>query len=156
MWSGEKIQEQLQGAVRKIADQLAAAGYERTSKQCREKVKSLKRRYKEVVDRLRRSGIGMESDDEDVTARDFKWFHQLHAVMKSRPVSNPRHVVDSARPSKSSVIETSPLSDATLQASVDGKEDSADDDDNMPSKEPATAITPEPLPPKKRKDVKNG
>lgn len=47
------------------------AGYDRFSKQYREKVKALKRKYKEVVDRLRRSGAGVESDEEGVTVRDF-------------------------------------------------------------------------------------
>ena len=78
------------------------AGYYRSSKKYREKVKALKRKYKDVVDRLRRSGVGVESDDEEVTVRDFRWFHELHSVMKGRPVSHPLHVVDSAKATVSS------------------------------------------------------
>ena len=117
-WSSEYIQEQLRGALRnevpfrKIADKLADAEYHRSSKQCREKIKSLKKKYKEVVDRLRRSGVGLESDDEEVTVRDFKWFNELHAVMKGRPVSNPQYLQDSAKAS-SSTPSSAPCKTAT-------------------------------------------
>ena len=101
VWSEEGIQAQLRGAVRnevpfrKIAEELQKAGYERTYTQCRDKIKALKKKSKEIVDRLRRSGVGMESDDE-VTVHDFKWFADVHRVMKNRAVTNPKHVVDSA------------------------------------------------------------
>ena len=70
IWADASIQRQLLGAVRntvvfnKIAQELLQKGYQRDAKQCREKLKQLKKKYKEVVDGLRRSGAGVDSDDE--------------------------------------------------------------------------------------------
>ena len=36
----------------KIAEELRKAGFERTHKQCRDKVKALKKRYEDVIDKL--------------------------------------------------------------------------------------------------------
>ena len=58
IWADASIQRQLLGAVRnttvfnKIADELARKGYQRDAKQCREKLKQLKKKYKEEVTRL--------------------------------------------------------------------------------------------------------
>ena len=66
LWSEERIQGQLRGAVRnevpfrRIAEELKKAGYNPTFQQCCQKIKSLKK----VVDHLRKSGVGMESDEE--------------------------------------------------------------------------------------------
>ena len=96
---------------RKIAEELQRSGYQRSYRQCREKIKARKKKYKEVVDRLRRSGIGTESDD-DVTVYDFKWFAEMHSVMKNCEVANPKHVVDSAtfEPATSPSTSESPRS----------------------------------------------
>ena len=70
IWGEETIQEQLKDAVRnvvvfrKIASALEAKGYSRTFQQCREKIKALKKKYKESVDRLRASGVGVDSDKD--------------------------------------------------------------------------------------------
>ena len=101
VWSERSIQAQLLGAVRnevpyrKIVEELRKAGFECTYKQCRDKVKVLKKRYKDVVDRLRRSGAGVESDEE-ITVSDFPWLTAIHNVMRDRAVTNPRNVIDSA------------------------------------------------------------
>ena len=93
VWSDGTIQPQLLGAVRnevpfrKIATELRKAGNDRTFKQCRDKVKALRRRYREIVDKLRRSGAGVESDDE-VTIADFPWFQEMHRVLKHRAVTS--------------------------------------------------------------------
>ena len=55
-------------------EELRKAGFERTYKQCRDKVKVLKKRYKDVVNRLGRSGAGVESDEE-ITVSDFFVVH---------------------------------------------------------------------------------
>ena len=101
LWSEEGIQAQLRGMMRnevpfrKIAEELEKGGYKRTFTQCREKIKALKKKHKEVVDRLRKSGVGTESDEE-ITVDDFKWFADVHRVMKTRAIIYPPHVVDSA------------------------------------------------------------
>ena len=56
--------------------------------QCYEKIKLLKRRFKEVVDALRRSGAGVDSATEDFPL-GFRWFAELHNIMKSAAVQSP-------------------------------------------------------------------
>ena len=75
-WSEGRIQAQLLGAVRsevpfrKNEEELRKPGYDCSYKQCRNKIKALKKRYKDTVDRQRRSGAGCESDNEDVTVQN--------------------------------------------------------------------------------------
>ena len=49
---------------------LAARGLQHNVKQCKDKLKALNKKYKEVINRHRQSGAGVESDEE-VTQRDF-------------------------------------------------------------------------------------
>ena len=58
---------------------------------------SAEKRYKDVVDRLQRSGVGVESDKE-ITVSDFLWLAAIHNIMRDRAVTNPRNVIDSATP----------------------------------------------------------
>ena len=58
-----EIQHQLSGALRndsvfgRIVEELRHRGFRHPVPQCRAKLKALKRKYKEIVDRSRRSGI---------------------------------------------------------------------------------------------------
>ena len=56
--------------------------------------------YKDVVDRLQKSGAGVESNKE---ITNFPWFTAIHNVMRDRAVTNPRNVIDSATPGPSRV-----------------------------------------------------
>ena len=62
IWSDETIQAELEGAYRnehiykRIVSELADRGFQRDVQQCRDKLKALKKNYKEVVDKQRRSG----------------------------------------------------------------------------------------------------
>lgn len=56
---------------------------------------SSKEKYKDVINRLSRSGIGTDSDDE-AAVYDFKWFSQIHRVMKNCMAVNPPHMMDIA------------------------------------------------------------
>ena len=47
-----------------IAEELSRQGFSCDYKQCREKVKALKKKYKEVMDAQRRSGTGISSDND--------------------------------------------------------------------------------------------
>ena len=103
VWSEDSIQRQLLGAVRNtipykaIAEELSRLGFSRDYKQCREKVKALKKKYKEVVDAHRRSGTGVSSDDdsfEDVPG--FRWFSEIHSVMRTRAVVSPPALLDTS------------------------------------------------------------
>ena len=59
IWSEDRIQRQLQGAVRNnavyqtIANELARHSFQRTLVQCRQKIKALKKRYKPIADQMR-------------------------------------------------------------------------------------------------------
>ena len=101
-WSEEDIQRQLQGAIRndavfrRIVENLAKRGYQCTVPQCRAKIKSLKKKYKEIRDRMRRSGAGQESDDEVDTPSDFPYFKEIDVVMGGRAAVKPVHIFDSS------------------------------------------------------------
>ena len=70
-WSQEHIQKQLKAAVwndavfGKIAKVLAKRGYYQMIQQCCAKIKALKKRYREIVDKLQKSDTGRESDEND-------------------------------------------------------------------------------------------
>ena len=75
---------------RAIADELRSQDFERDFKQCREKMKALKKHYKETVDSLRRSGVGVESEDDlEYVHIKFRWFAEIHGVMGKRAAVNP-------------------------------------------------------------------
>ena len=99
-WSQDNIQKQLHGAKRndnvftQIVDTLAKCGYQRTSQQCRAKIKALKKKNKEIADRVRKSGEGRESDVGEVPA-DFPFFDDIDAVMGGRASVSPVHLLDS-------------------------------------------------------------
>ena len=76
IWGQDRIQCQLSGALRndsvfgRIVEELRHWGFHRTVPQCRAKLKALKKKYKEIVDRSRRSSAGNESDvDADATSQ---------------------------------------------------------------------------------------
>ena len=100
-WSQDHIQKQLRAAVRsdavlrKIAEVLAKRGYYRTIQQCCMKIKALKKRYREIVDKLWKSSTGRES------AR-FPIFSDLHTGMGGRAMVSPIHLLDSASSSTQS------------------------------------------------------
>ena len=102
LWSEDSIQRQLQGATRndaifrRIAQDLAKSGFERTVAQIRAKIKALKKKYKAIADRMRRSGAGHESDEEEDMPADFPYFDLLHTVMGGRAAVTPVHLLDSA------------------------------------------------------------
>ena len=72
---------------------LAACGLQHNVKQCKDKLKALNKKYKEVINRHRQSGAGVELDEE-VTQRDFWFFLQIHHVLGGRVVANPPHLLE--------------------------------------------------------------
>ena len=57
----------------------------------------MKKKYKDIIDKQRRSGAGVESEEgiED----DFKFFSQLHSVLGTRAVVNPPVLLEIGLPS---------------------------------------------------------
>ncbi|KTF71819.1 hypothetical protein cypCar_00037521 [Cyprinus carpio] len=99
----ERIQRELDGATRnekvfqEVAQLLAAHGYHRTYKQCRDKLKKLKSDYRAIKDHNGRSGANR---------RTWKWFDQMDAIYGSRPASNGREgALDSATSLLDNTIE---------------------------------------------------
>ena len=103
-WGEASVQRQLKGAVRnahvfdKIVKELDSKGFKRDEKQCHEKLKQLKK-YKEVTDELRRSGAGVDSDDEFEESGvyvKFKFFSEIHNVMRGRASVSPPALLDTS------------------------------------------------------------
>ncbi|KAF4106759.1 uncharacterized protein LOC131550929 [Onychostoma macrolepis] len=104
----ERIQRELDGATRnekvfqEVAKLLAAHGYHRTYKQCRDKLKKLKSDYRSIKDHNSRSGSNR---------RSWKWFDQMDAIYGGRPTSIGREgALDSATPLLENTIEDDSLS----------------------------------------------
>ena len=53
---------------------LKKRNFDRTPAQVDTKIKQLKKQYKDEIDKLRKSGVGIESGDEDDIFVSFKWF----------------------------------------------------------------------------------
>lgn len=117
VWAEESIQRQFLGKVRNvvpyraIADELRKKGFHRDFKQCREKIKQLKKKYKDAVDALRKSGVGIESDD-DLIDQDifvqFKWFSEMNGVLRRRAVVNPPSLLDTSNLPSPTLTTTQP------------------------------------------------
>ena len=128
-WGEEAIQRQLLGAVRNtipykaIAEELRKKGYERDFKHCREKIKVLKKKYKEAIDKLRASGVGVDSDDdleEENIYVNFKWFMDIHQVMGRRAVVSPTALLDTTHRSNSpSILEVTTIEDSQVTLAPD-------------------------------------
>uniref|UniRef100_A0A3B5LK26 Myb/SANT-like DNA-binding domain-containing protein n=1 Tax=Xiphophorus couchianus TaxID=32473 RepID=A0A3B5LK26_9TELE len=81
----ERIHRDLDGATRnektfrEISQLLAAHGYQRTSRQCRDKLKKMKSDYRTIKENRKRSGPN--------SLKHWKWFEQMDAIYGKRPVS---------------------------------------------------------------------
>ena len=89
-----------------ILEKLQERGHAHDPKQCRKKMKSLKKKYTEATDSLWRSGVGIESED-DMEDHEifigFKWFDNLHTVMQARAVMSPPALLDTSEVKTSSL-----------------------------------------------------
>ena len=101
-WNDVAIQRELLGMYRKapiwrkLAEELKKRNFDCTPEQVGTKIKQLKKQYKDKIDKLRKSGVGIESGDEDDIFVNFKWFFELHAVIKRRAVVNPPTPLESS------------------------------------------------------------
>ena len=60
-----------------------------TGRWCCNKIKLLKKKYKEIVNELRRSRVGIDLDEELEVWHNWKWFEPLHRLMKKCLSVNP-------------------------------------------------------------------
>ncbi|KAK7884158.1 hypothetical protein WMY93_027281 [Mugilogobius chulae] len=83
----EETQRNLDGATRNdkvfqgISQRLAAAGYARTTEQCRAKSKKLRAMYKKIKDNNSSSGAGRQ---------DWRWFKAMDSIYGHRPANAGR------------------------------------------------------------------
>ena len=101
--------------MKKITAGIVSRGFKlkRTAKQCHDKLKSLKKSYKDAIDKQRRSGAGVESNEEWMED-NFKFFPKLHSVLGTRAVVNPPVLLEIGTASTStSTGSTTTTPDAT-------------------------------------------
>ena len=109
IWGENKIQEELDGAVRNqaifdgIAKKMRQKGYDRDWKQCRNKIKNLKKEYRQVKDNNTQTGRGRK------TCKNYK---ELDNILGHRPASVPAVLLDTWTTTNiSGAVLDDPLSD---------------------------------------------
>ena len=94
VWSSAEVQGKLEGATRtkpvfsKIQEEMAAAGYERTVEQISNKLKKLKKDYRDQKKDLGKSGNGRP--------RKNPYFDVIDSVLGDRPACNVTGALNSA------------------------------------------------------------
>ena len=68
-----------------IAKKMREQGYNRDSEQCRNKVKNLKKHYREVKDNNKETGRGRKT---------FRYFEELDLILGHRPATVPTSLLD--------------------------------------------------------------
>ena len=99
IWGEDRIQEELDGAVRNqaifssIAKKMEEKGYDRDWLQCRNKIKNLKKEYRQIKDHNGQTGRGRKT---------CKFYKELDGILGHRPASVPAVVLDTGTTSNSS------------------------------------------------------
>ena len=92
IWGEDKVQEELDGAVRNkvvfvgIAKKMRELGYEGDWQQCKVKIKNLKSIYRDIKDHNGETGRGRKT---------CKFYKELDEILGHRPASIPPVVLDS-------------------------------------------------------------
>ena len=109
--------------------------------------KSFETKFKEVADHLRRSSVGIESDDEPDNHEvylGFKWFADLHAVMRTRAVVSPPVLLDTST-LNASAVSNPDVNDQQLETEPSESEQVQTDSDR-PETARSSATAPGPTP----------
>ena len=91
IWGEDNIQEELDGAVRNsviyssISKKMYDMGFVRDWKQCRTKIKNLKKEYRQVKDHNGETGRGRKT---------CKFYTELDSILGHRPASTPAVLID--------------------------------------------------------------
>ena len=99
IWGEDRIQEELDGAVRNqaifnsIAKKMEEKGYDRDWQQCRNKIKNLKKEYRQIKDHNGQTGRGRKT---------CKYYKEVDDILGHRPASMPAVVLDTSTTSNSS------------------------------------------------------
>ncbi|KAL1005008.1 hypothetical protein UPYG_G00053330, partial [Umbra pygmaea] len=133
----ESIQRELVKAIRnekvyqELSQLMGTHGFQRSCRQCREKLKKLKSDYRSIKDSNGQKGSNRKT---------WKWFDQMDAIYKHRPANNGRtggH--DTATALMESLMEEDSISEESSPSSIIQQQD------DLPSR-PAVASTPETAP----------
>ena len=95
IWADAHIQHLLlkpgnKSSIRqKVSQIMSELNYRRTAEQCREKINNLKKEYRGLKDRIRRSGEGNIRDE-------FPYFEALDALLGNCPSISPQNVLDTS------------------------------------------------------------
>ena len=131
LWSEESVQALLEGCTRnkiiydKLAEDMAGYGYTRTGRQCRERIKKLKKDYKKTKDNLKQTGNGNRR-------KQCKFFDKLNEILGERPSIKHPVVIDSS----SSGMNTSGMSTESVDSGDEQSKDSEDERRPENSKNP--------------------
>lgn len=91
-WGDETIQSLLEGCKRnkhvyeRIAHELEENGFERTWSQCRDKIKKLKKEYKNIKDYHNETGRKRK--------KEWKFFEKMDEILGTKPATRPEVLVD--------------------------------------------------------------
>ena len=117
VWGESKIQDELDGAVRNkavfvdISKKMKELGYDRDWRQCRVKIKNLKKSYRDVKDNNGETGRGRKT---------CKFYKELDEILGHRPASVPAVLLDTGIASQ----------DTSSSQTQDTQESSAEGDAN--------------------------
>ena len=133
VWEEQAIEEQMEnpkvnnGSIYKsVSDELMNKGFDRTPEQCKVRIHTLKRMYRETKTKLKQSGKGR---------RTCNYFNELDSILGNRPASSPVKVIETM--SKKRCYEIEDESNSSESESIDAGvrpleklDESGDDDDN--------------------------
>ncbi|XP_076148949.1 uncharacterized protein LOC143133026 [Alosa pseudoharengus] len=145
LWSSTEIQSKLEGAVRtkpifeKLENEMSIAGYQRSVDQLINKIKKLKKDYRDQKRELGRSGSGRQ--------RKSPHFDVLDSILGDRPACQTTGALNSA--TATALLEAMVNGEAensnASELSVTGEEGDVDDTE-LPPPPPQDCSSPRPVP----------
>ncbi|XP_062616465.1 uncharacterized protein LOC134278161 [Saccostrea cucullata] len=140
VWEEQAIEEQMEnpkvnnGSIYKsVSDELMNKGFEGTHEQCKVRIHTFKRMYRETKTKLKQSGKGR---------RTCNYFNELDSILGNRPASSPVKVIETL--SKKRCYENEDESNSSESESIDAgvrpleKLDESGDDNDDDKSCPAT------------------
>ena len=144
IWDEKSVEEQLDnpqvnnvGIYKSISDEMKEKNYDKSSDQCKVRMHTLKRAYRNCKGLMKKSGKGR---------RTCKFFDELDAILGCRPASSPLKVIESMskreKPATGTISssdsednDTEPPSDKEIEPIIE-ETDEESDDQNEPKETP--------------------
>ncbi|XP_055751529.1 uncharacterized protein LOC129831928 [Salvelinus fontinalis] len=108
LWADRSVQEQLLSSVRnervftKLSSELAALGFNRSSKRCREKIKKLKQEYHKIKDNNKKRSYNRRRE---------RWFAIMDSVLRHQPstlvIDSDGNILESTQPDSPQEVKDS-------------------------------------------------